>query len=150
MVFYSLYYIIFYLVIPIIDFIVTKIDRKKYTVLLLLLICFFSILPFSYRLWHLNDNGVLSSILWGLSRLSNNGCNFRWLIILYIIGNYIKDVKLKISPILGFSLLFVVCNFTALMYRFGYSNVIDNTSPFVLAEAVIMLLTFSNIRETLI
>ena len=115
---------------PLLNYIVSKLDKKKYIILLLLLIfiiCFICLLVFDFL-------------------FVQGGYNVQTFILLYLIGGYIKlyrdksNIKINILLYLLFSFIIFVLYGFDIKWAYYYNNI------FVILESIVFFNIFNNIN----
>ena len=135
-----------YFFIPFINKMIQSLNRKEYTILCMIIIIIYSLLPLL----------CLKSVD---SFNMGAGYTTAWLVCLYIIGGYFKKFPINLSKIKSF-LLYIVSIFCAWFSKY-MSHVliklifqkdieldlfIDYTSIFIIASGIALLLLFSQIK----
>ena len=133
-------YILLYFLHPYINKVISNINKKQYTMLILICVFFFSI-------WSsiLKPQGVLNLNTF----INDNGYGITNFIMLYLIGAYIRkyyeDKKLKKMPLL---IVYIVLSLTGTFIYYKFPAAANYNFIINIINSVILFLIFKNIKIT--
>lgn len=145
--FFTAYFVVM-LISPILNVLIRTISRRQYHLMLAALFLLFGVIPFA-------------ALGYDVMRISG-GNHFSWMIVLYLIGGYIRthseDTRTDSLCCRKWLLLYFAAAAAHLLYKFlvaaiGFSHYgslfLTNPSPFTVAEAVFLFLFFCGVGKSI-